>query len=161
MRRALSLLIVGMLFAAPVFTTPVSADDTATTASLDILRDAILANRKSMVAASLTLKEAEATAFWPLYDKYAADVKAVNDRLAKVISEYTANYSTLTDERAQKLTDEYLATEEDRVKIRRQYFGEFARIIHGKNAARFYQIENKMDAVVRYDLAAYIPVVEE
>ncbi len=31
----------------------------------------------------------------------------------------------------------------------------------GKKAARFYQIENKMDAVVRYDLAAQIPVVEE
>jgi hypothetical protein len=27
--------------------------------------------------------------------------------------------------------------------------------------ARFYQIENKMDAILRYDLAATIPVIDE
>jgi hypothetical protein len=156
MRRAIALLIVGLLFAAPA-----RAADETTTASLDVLRDTIRANRKGMVAASLTLTEAEATRFWPLYDEYAADVKAVNDRLAKVIAEYTDNYSKMTDERAQKLAEDYLAAEEDRAKVRRRYFDQFAAIIHGKKAARFYQIENKMDAVIRYDLAASIPVVEE
>jgi hypothetical protein len=161
MRRALSLLIVGLLCTAPLFADSVRAAGEAATADLDILRDTIRANRKGLVAVNLTLTDAEAAQFWPLYDRYQADVKAVNDRLVKVISDYTSQYSTMTDDKAQKLAEDYLAAEEDRAKVRRQYFPEFAKIVHGKKAARFYQIENKMDAVIRYDLAAYIPVVEQ
>ena len=45
--------------------------------------------------------------------------------------------------------------------MRRDYVAEFAKVLPGRKVARFYQIENKMDAVIRYDLAATIPVVEE
>ena len=52
------------------------------------------------------------------------------------------------------------AAEADRLQVRRAYLGEFAKILPGRTVARFYQIENKMDAVLRYDLAGAIPVVE-
>jgi len=156
MRRAFSLLIAAMLFAAPAL-----AADEATTANLDVLRDTIRANRKALVAVNLTLTDAEASQFWPVYDRYQAELKAVNDRLVKIISEYTDDYSKLDDARAGKLATDYLAAEEDRSRIRRAYFPDFLKILPGKKAARFYQIENKMDAVIRYDLAAYIPVVEQ
>ena len=45
--------------------------------------------------------------------------------------------------------------------MRRAYVPEFAAILPGRKVARLYQIENKMDAVIRYDLAATIPVIEE
>ena len=38
---------------------------------------------------------------------------------------------------------------------------EFAKVLPGRTVARFYQIENKMDAVLRFDLAEAIPVIEE
>jgi len=60
-----------------------------------------------------------------------------------------------------KLMDEYLAVEADRLKVRQAYLGEFAGAVSGRTVARLYQIENKLDAVIRYDLAAAIPVVEQ
>lgn len=156
MRHAGILLLATMLFAAPAF-----AADEAATANLDVLRDTIRANRKALVAVNLTLTDAEAAAFWPLYDRYQAELKGVNDRLVKLISDYTSHYSELTDDKAGKLAADYLVVEEDRAKLRRNYFGDFTKVLPGRKAARFYQIENKMDAVIRYDLAAYIPVVEE
>jgi hypothetical protein len=60
-----------------------------------------------------------------------------------------------------KLVEEYLTIEADRVKVKRAYIDEFAKALPGRKVARFYQIENKLDAVIRYDLAATIPVVEE
>jgi hypothetical protein len=156
MRYGRLFLIVTVLLAVPAF-----AADEAVNANLDILRDTIRANKKGLVAVNLTLTDAEAAQFWPLYDRYAAELKAVNDRLTKVVADYTDHYSELTDERAAKLATDYLAVEEDRARVRRTYFPDFLKILPGKKAARFYQIENKMDAVVRYDLAAYIPVVEE
>ena len=54
-----------------------------------------------------------------------------------------------------------VVVEDDRIKVRREYLPQFAKLLPGRKAARFYQIENKIDAFVRYDLAAEIPVVEE
>jgi len=57
--------------------------------------------------------------------------------------------------------ESYLAAEAERLQVRRAYLDEFAKILPGRTVARFYQLENKMDAVLRYDLAATIPVVDE
>ena len=156
MLTARILLLVTLCAAAPAFAAGESAD-----ANLDILRDTIRANRKALVAVNLKLTDTEATQFWPLYGRYEAELKTVNDRLVKVITDYTAKYGKLTDDQASKLATDYLAAEEDRAKVRRTYFTDFAKVLPGKKAARFYQIENKMDAVIRYDLAREIPVVEE
>jgi len=34
-------------------------------------------------------------------------------------------------------------------------------MLPGRKLMRFYQIENKIDAVMRYELAASIPVIEQ
>ena len=133
------------------------ADD----ANLDILRSTIRANKKALVAANLTLADDEAAKFWPLYDRYQKELTGVNDRLVALIKDYTTNYASLTDERALKLAEDYLAVEEDRVKVRREYLPQFGKFLPGRKVARFFQIENKMDAVIRYDLAEEIPVVDE
>src|SRR4051794_15661445 len=130
-------------------------------ANLDVLVDAIRSNRKALVKVNLKLTDEEASKFWPIYDRYQQEINAVGDRLVGVIQDYTANFSTLSDDKAMKLVDDYLAVEADRVKVKRAYVAEFAKALPGRKVARFYQIENKMDAVIRYDLAATIPVVEE
>jgi hypothetical protein len=138
---------------------PPAAEPSGT--DLGVLLDTIRANRKALVAVNLDLDGAEAAGFWPLYDRYLQEIEATGDRLARVIQQYTAGYRTLSNDAAMKLLDEYLAVEADRVKVRRAYLGEFAKVLPGRTVARLYQIENKLDAVVRYDLASSIPVVEQ
>lgn len=128
---------------------------------LSVLLDTIRANRKELVKVNLGLSPDEAAKFWPLYDRYQKEIAATGDRLSAVVDEYTKSFATLTNERALQLVDAYLAAEAERVKIRQSYVAEFAKVLPGRTVARFYQIENKMDAVVRYDLAAAIPVIEE
>jgi hypothetical protein len=81
--------------------------------------------------------------------------------LAAMIEDYTTNFSSMSDEKATKSVEDYINIESDRVKVRRSYVEEFAKALPGRKLARFYQIENKMDAVLRYDIAATIPVIEE
>jgi hypothetical protein len=150
--------LVVLLSAAAAPPAPPAATDAAT---LDILIDTIRANRKALVAVNLGLTPEEATRFWPLYDRYQQEMNAIGDRFAAVIEEYTANFRDLSNDKAMKLMQDYLAVEADRVKVRRSYLGEFAKILPGRTVARFYQIENKMDTVLRYELAAAIPVVDE
>lgn len=131
------------------------------TTTLSILLDTIRANRKALIAVSLGLSADEASKFWPLYDRYQKEIAATGDRLSAVVQDYAANFTTLSNDKALQLVDSYLAAEAERVKIRQSYVAEFAKVVPGRTVARFFQIENKMDAVVRYDLAAAIPVIDE
>jgi hypothetical protein len=128
---------------------------------LQILRSTIQANKRALVAVNLGLTDDEAERFWPVYDRYQADLVGVHDRLLAVIEEYTANFRDLSNEKALELVDAYLTVEADRVAVRRAHLGDITKALPGRKVARFYQIENKMDAVLRYDLAAEIPVIEE
>jgi len=130
-------------------------------ANLPVLLDAIRANRKALVAVNLNLSPEEATRFWPVYDRYQQEMNAVGDRMAALVQDYIANYRDLSNDKALQLMTDYLAAEADRVKVRRSYIDEFAKVVPGRTVARFYQIENKMDAVIRYELASTIPVVDE
>ena len=130
-------------------------------ATLDVLVSTLRSNRRAFVEVNLALDEQEATRFWPLYDRYQADMSPFGDRAVALIETYRATSRTLSNEQALQLMQEYLAIEAERVAVRRKYLDEFAAILPGRTVARFYQLENKMDAVLRYDLAAGIPVIDE
>ena len=130
-------------------------------ASLEILRDTLRSNKKAIVDVNLALSDSEARAFWPVYDRYQKDLAAVQDRLVQVIEDYRASFGSMTDEKARKLVDDYLAVERDRAEVRRAFLGPISQALPGRKVMRFYQIENKIDAVLRYELAATIPVVEQ
>lgn len=133
----------------------------AAQADLEILLSTLRANRKALVATNLNLSDEEASKFWPIYDRYQTEMNAVGDRFAAMVQDYTTNFTTLSDEQATKSVESYMEIEADRAKVRKTYVEEFAKVIPGRKLARFYQIENKMDAVLRYDLASTIPVIDE
>jgi len=139
----------------------VESEDAAAEAELELLVNAIQANRAAMVAANLDLTEAEAEAFWPVYARYHTETNSNGDRLAALIKRYTEGFSATTDEQAMSLVEDYLAIDAERVQLRRTYLAEFAHVLPGKKVARLYQIENKLDAVIRYDLAATIPAIPQ
>jgi hypothetical protein len=145
-------LAVGSATAAP----PGGAPD----AGLPTLAETIRTNRKALVAVNLGLTADQATQFWPLYDQYEKELAVSGDKVVALVEEYTKSYKDLSNDKALQLLNDYLDAEAARVKIRQNYVAQFAKILPGRTVARFYQIENKMDAVLRYDLASSIPVVE-
>jgi hypothetical protein len=130
-------------------------------ATAQILLDTVRANRKALVAVNLALSAEEAGKFWPLYDRYRKELDVIGDRVEVIIGDYAKSFSDLSDEKALRLMEDYLAAEAERTQVRHAYLPQFAKFLPGRTVARFYQIENKMDAVLRYDRAATIPVIDE
>jgi hypothetical protein len=128
------------------------------TADLAVLVDTIRSNRRAFAAANLDLSAEEGAKFWPIYERYAGEIAKNGDRLVALIEEYEKSYPELADAKALALIEQYLEIEAERVEVRRAYLPEFAKAVPGRTVARFYQLENKMDAVIRYELAASIPV---
>jgi hypothetical protein len=135
---------------------------TAGSMNMEILRDKIKADKKLVVAHNMDLTEAEAKAFWPVYDAYQKDLQKINERLGKVIKEYADSWNNgaVSNEKAKKLLNEAFAIEEAELKLKRSYVPKLEKVLPGMKVARYIQIENKIRALVRMELAANIPLVE-
>ena len=130
------------------------------TDTMQLVRDKIRADKKLLIAENLPLTAAEAKAFWPVYDSYQKELSVLNDRMIKLIKDYANNQQTMSNQTAKRLIDEYLAIEAARLKIRQAYVPRFRKGLGEKLVARYYQIENKVQAAVNYELAAEIPLVK-
>ena len=134
----------------------------ASTTNMDILREKIKADKKLVVAQNLKLTDAEGAKFWPVYEAYQKDLQQINERLAATILRYSDAYDKgpVTDEKAKQLLDEYLAIDDAEAKLKGATTPKILAALPAVKAARYIQIENKIRAVVRYELAAAIPLVE-
>ena len=76
------------------------------------------ADRKAIVGANMNLSEAQAKAFWPLYDAYEARMDKLDDRHAAEVKAYAEHYQTLTDKDASNKLDEVIAIKQARLDVR-------------------------------------------
>ena len=129
--------------------------------NMQILREKIKADKKLMVATNIELTESEAKGFWPVYEEYQKDLTAINQRIVKLIESYAADYraNSMTDEGAKKLTGEFLAIEKAEAAMKESYVPKLSKVLPAKKVARYMQIENKIRALVKYELAGAIPLV--
>ena len=129
--------------------------------NMQILREKIKADKKLLVAANMDLTESEAKSFWPIYDQYQKDLQKLNQRIVKVLESYAEDYRglSLTNDKARKLIDEALAIDKAEADLKGAYAPKLTAVLPAKKAMRYLQIENKIRAVVRYDIASGVPLV--
>jgi hypothetical protein len=130
--------------------------------NMQILRDKIKADKKLLVATNMELTESEAKGFWPIYDGYQKDLQKINRRIVSLLESYAADFRTksLTDDKAKKLIDEAIAIEQAEANLKSTYAPKLSKALPGKKVARYLQIENKIRALVKYDLAQGVPLVQ-
>jgi hypothetical protein len=157
----MSLIRIVVLCVVAVAAAPVFAQDKPTDTNMQLLLDKVKADKKLVVATNMNLSEAQGKAFWPIYDAYQKDLQVLNDRLATAILAYANAYNknTLTDEQAANLTNAALAIDQDEVTMRKAYVTKLKSVLPGTKVARYLQIENKIRAVIRYQMADAIPLV--
>ncbi len=71
-----------------------------------------------------------------------------------------SEYKALTDDRAGIIMKRYLDLEDERRELRRSYVKKFTKVLSAKRVARYFQLENKLESVIRFDLALTIPLVK-
>jgi len=151
-----ALMVVIAAFPTPALTQEKPADN------MQILREKVKADKKLLVATNMELTESEAKGFWPVYEQYQKDLAAINQRIVKLIESYAADYrsKTLTDEKAKKLVDEMVAIEQAEAGLKTSSVPKLRKVLPEKKVARYLQIENKIRAVVKYEIADGVPLVK-
>lgn len=155
---ALTLAALALPSLATAQVNPTFADLTEAT---EEARTIIQSERKLLISQGLSLTPDESNAFWPVYDRYMLDMKSAGDLRVKVITDYAASYDNLTDATARQLISDMLSYQEKVIKVRKSYLRKFRKAIPEVKLARFYQIENKLDAITNFVLADQIPLVPQ
>jgi hypothetical protein len=128
--------------------------------NMEIVAEKVRADKKLFVAENMQLTEAEAKAFWPVYEQYQDELFLLRARVAKLIKDYAEAYGTMTNDTAKKLLDENMTIDTLALKLRQTYLPKFRKVLPEVKVVRYYQIENKINAALIYELARNIPLIK-
>lgn len=126
----------------------------------EALRSTIQTERKALVDKNMGLTEEESKVFWPLYEEYQKELAKLNKRRLDFIDSFGKDYERMTDQKAKDLMDEWINIQKDALKVKSSYIRKFGRVLPMKKVARYFQVENKLEAAVDYELAGRIPLVK-
>ena len=152
---ATGLIAFALAFPTPAWTQDKPADN------MQILLEKMKADKKLLVATNMGLTESEAKGFWPVYEQYQQELANFNQRIGKLIKSYAAalQTNTLTDEKAKELIHELVAIGKGEAAVKEFFLPKLNQVLPPKKVARYFQIENKIRAALKYELAEAIPLV--
>jgi len=128
---------------------------------VEMLKKDIQDESRRIVAENLTLTEEQAEIFWPLYDEYdAAYDELVNDRV-KVIEDYIMNYYGLEEETGKELIAKSIELKQRAVNIQDEYINKMLDVLPISVVGKFFQIDNRIAAIIEIARLATIPLVRE
>ena len=128
--------------------------------NMQIVLEKVRADKKLFVAENMQLTEPEGKKFWPIYEQYQDELFLLRGRTAKLIMNYKDNYEKMTNDTAKKLMDEFMTIESLGLKLRQTYLPKFRKALSEVKVVRYYQLENKIQAILYFDLARKIPLMK-
>jgi hypothetical protein len=153
--------ITGLAFAILVCSigsvAPAFAQGTTTQKQLDIA--AARAQRKATVGTNMNLTNDESAKFWPVYDAYEAKMDSIEDRHVRELKDFAAKYNNLTDAGARKKMNEVFEIQQARLNVQKDFVPKFQAVIPQIKVTRFFQIDNKIQALIQCDIAQLVPLV--
>ena len=127
---------------------------------LEMSREVIKMEKKAAIAEVMQLTEDESVPFWTLYNEYQGKLYLVQNKRIAIIKDFSKNYENLTDEKADELWINSQAFVTEILKLEKQYYKKFKKILPAGKAARFFHAENKIETMINAQLAIDIPLIE-
>jgi hypothetical protein len=127
---------------------------------IKLFRKDLRSTRKQIIAANMSLGDKEAEQFWPLFEQYTQELVAKQDRKYALIKEYAGNYTTMTDDQAEKYVLGRADVDEAILQVRLKYFPLFRKVLSGKSSALFFQLDWRLGLIMDLQLASQTPLIE-
>ena len=124
-----------------------------------IILGQIMTDKRAVYTQAMGLTDEESRAFWPVYDEYEAEVKKVDDRFIRLVNDYAAEYSTMTDADAQQLLAAKMKIDRERMDLQQAYTKKIARAVPAIKGLRYAQVEARIDNDLQRKVMQLIPLV--
>lgn len=130
-------------------------------AYIELMRTNVRDQKAEIMGSVMALNAADAAKFWPIYSEYDTDLSKVNDLRIANIKEYAANYSQMTDEKADELFQNAVSYRKQRTELLAKYYGRVKEALGAVTAARFAQIEDQLLLIIDLQISSSLPIVGE
>ena len=130
---------------------------------LEVAREVLKTEKKAAIAEVMMLTESESTPFWDMYNEYNFELNKVQNMRISTIMDFAKNYETMTDVKADELWTNVLAYQQELLKLKKSYYNKFKKILPAGKAARYFQAENKIEAMIngKPSIASNLPGVRQ
>ena len=108
----------------------------------------------------MKLTDAQAEKFWPVYDAYTQETTKLGDASYALVKEYAQNYENMTDAQADSLVDKMATLDVQTATLRQEWIPKFRKVLSGKQAALFFQLDRRINLLLDLQFAANIPLVK-
>lgn len=154
MNRTLFPLVLAMAMAV----TPAVAQQAAAP-SLDALRAELAQGKQIVIARRLNLTPEQEAGFWPIYDAHQSELAKLVDRRRDNAAAYARAVATgrLDEDAANALAEETLDIDIEQAQLMERTYSRLRRQIDPAKAYEYLQLEAKISAILRYELAATLP----
>lgn len=126
---------------------------------VEVVRSDIRTEHRAIVMSSLALTEAQSALFSPIFDEYSTALKKHWDKRIQLIKDYAAKYETMNDEAAGGFMKRMTALEKESSALRSTYAKKVSKVLPTTVAARWMQVERRLNQVVELQLASEIPLM--
>jgi CRISPR-associated protein Cas8b1/Cst1 subtype I-B len=118
--------------------------------------------KQAIVELYISLNDSvKSEAFWPIYNKYENERKALGQSRIDLLKEYIANYATLDDMHTDDLIDRMEKQSKNLDRLIYKYSKRMRNKVGSKEAAQFYQIEYFLLHTIRADVLEHMPFIGE
>lgn len=125
---------------------------------IELLRKGVRSQKKQIIAENMGLSDAEAEKFWPLYDRYAAELSRIYDTKLALLKDYAENYSTMTGEQAENYIRKRAEAEQAIMQLRLKYVPAFRKVLSGRETVLFYQLDWRLGLAIDVELVQ-VPLI--
>jgi hypothetical protein len=126
---------------------------------VELVRRDLRQEKREIIGEALSLKQSEADAFWPVYERYEAELNRLGDEKLALINDYADNYKTMTDAKAGELTSKAIDLDILRTSLLQQYLPQFQKALTNRRAAQFYQVEMPLLKIIDLQIASKLPMM--
>ena len=127
---------------------------------IEVARDVLKTEKKAAIAEAMMLTDAESGPFWELYNEFNFELSKVQNLRLNAIKDFAENFENMTDEKSDEIWKNVLTYQQQLLKVKKSYYGKFKKILPAGKAARYFQAENKIEALINARLALEIPLIE-
>ncbi len=124
---------------------------------LRVVRADLRAKKISIVTAAMDLTSSQGAKFWPVYRNYETELITLNDERVRLTKEYADKYVAMTDAEAITLANRFLDWQTRRNDLRKKYLDIFVKATSGTIAAKFFQVEHRLDVILDLQVASELP----
>jgi Spy/CpxP family protein refolding chaperone len=167
MKKRNLVLLLGIFCVAPAWSADAPAAAPAGTAApqptteqvMDQFRTDMQAAAADVMAKGLTLTAEQAAKFWPMFEAFQKEQKAIIDEQLSSLVKYGNTYTKMTDAEALAYANSLLRRDQKIHDLRVKYLAKFQEVVPARTAARAIQLDRRLGNVAQVKISSQVPLI--